>query len=89
MPRRPRTLEEQLVAARVRLAKLELQFADQDRSMPGGLDMRCGLCHPFDCDDPDRHMGVPTYLTPLANRGCHCGADYDGRDCLCFDLEGG
>lgn len=46
--------------------------------------MECRLCEPFDCDDPDRHLGIPEeYKTP----GCHCGADYDGRDCMCFESE--
>jgi len=49
------------------------------------LDMNCPMCAPFDCDDPDRHLGVPEEYTPLKNRGCHCGADYDGRDCMCFE----
>jgi hypothetical protein len=42
----------------------------------------CPMCRPFDCDDPDVHLGVPEqYRT----RGCHCGADFDGRDCMCFE----
>ena len=45
----------------------------------------CALCAPFACDDPDRHLGVPSKYTPLANRGCTCGADIDGRDCMCFE----
>jgi hypothetical protein len=45
----------------------------------------CPACAPFACDDPDRHLGVPAEYTPLANRGCHCGADLDGRDCMCFE----
>jgi len=49
------------------------------------LSMDCKLCAPFDCDDPDRHLGVPSEYTPLKNRGCHCGADLDGRDCMCFE----
>jgi hypothetical protein len=49
------------------------------------LDMDCRLCAPFDCDDPDRHLGVPSEYTPLKNRGCRCGADFDGRDCMCFE----
>lgn len=49
----------------------------------------CPTCAPFACDDPDRHLGVPSEYTPLRNRGCHCGADLDGRDCMCFeDLPG-
>ena len=51
------------------------------------LDLSCRMCAPFDCEDPDRHLGVPSRYTPLKNRGCHCGADFDGRDCMCF--EGG
>lgn len=46
---------------------------------------RCPVCAPFDCDDPDRHLGVPSEYTPLKNRGCRCGADLDGRDCMCFE----
>ncbi len=46
--------------------------------------MKCPGCYPFDCDDPDRHLGIPEkYKTP----GCHCGADIDGRDCMCFEGE--
>ena len=45
----------------------------------------CPACAPFACDDPDRHLGVPSEFTPLRNRGCHCGADLDGRDCMCFE----
>ena len=49
------------------------------------LSMYCAICAPFDCDDPDNHLGVPSKYTPLRNRGCHCGADIDGRDCMCFE----
>lgn len=49
------------------------------------MDDRCAICAPFDCDDPDRHLGVPSEYTPLRNRGCRCGADFDGRDCMCFE----
>jgi hypothetical protein len=52
---------------------------------PEELSMDCRICAPFDCDDPDIHLGVPSRYTPLANRGCHCGADRDGRDCMCFE----
>jgi hypothetical protein len=45
----------------------------------------CAACAPFACDDPDRHLGVPSEYTPLKNRGCRCGADFDGRDCMCFE----
>jgi hypothetical protein len=45
----------------------------------------CPACAPFACDDPDRHLGVPSEFTPLRNRGCRCGADLDGRDCMCFE----
>lgn len=50
----------------------------------------CAICAPFACDDPDRHLGVPPdsegrSYTPLKDRGCHCGADFDGRDCMCFE----
>lgn len=50
----------------------------------------CPLCRPLACDDPDRHMGhtIPAEYTPLKNRGCHCGADFDGRDCMCFEDYG-
>jgi len=47
--------------------------------------MYCPLCAPFDCDDPDLHLGVPPEYAPLAAQGCHCGADRDGRDCMCFE----
>lgn len=49
------------------------------------FDAECKQCAPFDCDDPDRHLGVPSRYTPLRNRGCRCGADFDGRDCMCFE----
>jgi len=52
-----------------------------DALEPGG----CPMCRPFACDDPDNHLGVPERYTPLRNRGCTCGADFDGRDCLCFE----
>lgn len=45
----------------------------------------CPMCYPLGCDDPDAHMGAPAEYTPLKNRGCHCGADFDGRDCMCFE----
>jgi hypothetical protein len=46
----------------------------------------CPICGPHvACDDPDRHLGVPPEYAPLAARGCHCGADIDGRDCMCFE----
>ena len=49
--------------------------------------LECPMCSPFDCDDPDNHLRheVPSKYTPLKNRGCHCGADFDGRDCMCFE----
>ena len=53
------------------------------------LSMYCAICAPFDCDDPDNHLGVPSKYTPLRNRGCHCGADIDGRDCMCFEDQEG
>ena len=49
------------------------------------LDYECRMCTPFPCDDPDVHLGVPSEYTPLKNRGCTCGADLDGRDCMCFE----
>jgi hypothetical protein len=58
-----------------------LETGDGERELP----MNCRICAPFDCDDPDRHLGVPSKYTPLANMGCHCGADLDGRDCMCFE----
>jgi hypothetical protein len=79
------TLQERIERARERLRRLEIEAADQDRSMPGGDDAVCSLCAPLPCDDPDRHLGVPSCYTPLANRGCRCGADFDGRDCMCFE----
>lgn len=48
-------------------------------------DSGCAVCRPFPCDDPDRPLGAPSDYTPLRNRGCHCGADFDGRDCMCFE----
>ena len=50
--------------------------------------MICTMCYPFDCDNPDYHLGVPEEYTPLKNRGCHCGADFDGRDCMCHEDTG-
>lgn len=49
--------------------------------------VECRRCYPMgcDCDDMDRPEMVPSEYTPLRNRGCHCGADYDGRDCMCFE----
>ena len=51
------------------------------------FDLNCPMCYPLDCDDPDNHLRheIPARLTPLRNRGCHCGADFDGRDCMCFE----
>lgn len=44
--------------------------------------MECPICYPYDCDNPDFHLGIPEeYKTP----GCHCDANYDGRDCMCFE----
>lgn len=44
----------------------------------------CRICYPYDCDDPDRHLGIPDeYSTP----GCYCGAASDGRDCMCFEND--
>jgi hypothetical protein len=47
----------------------------------------CPRCYPLgcDCSDMDRPEAVPAEYTPLRNRGCHCGADFDGRDCMCFE----
>jgi hypothetical protein len=46
------------------------------------LNMDCPICRPFDCDNPDNHLGIPEeYQIP----GCHCGAASDGRDCMCFE----
>jgi len=62
----------------------------QDAAPPVDLDMACRMCAPFDCDDPDRHLGAPSEYTPLKNRGCRCSADFDGRDCMCFEgYQGG
>lgn len=49
------------------------------------LDYECRLCAPFQCDDPDNHLGVPSEYTPLKNKGCTCGADLSGADCMCFE----
>lgn len=48
-------------------------------------DTVCKICAPFDCDDPDHHLGVDPKYTPLKNKGCHCGADFTGADCMCFE----
>lgn len=58
---------------------------DGDEAEPYDTEDGCAICAPFACDDPDRHLGVPSKYTPLKNRGCHCGADLDGRDCMCFE----
>jgi hypothetical protein len=79
------TLYQRVQRARRKLAELEAQLKDQDYTMPGGDDAVCRSCFPQACDDPDMHLGAPTAYTPLTNRGCHCGADYDGRDCMCFE----
>jgi hypothetical protein len=50
--------------------------------------MDCRVCAPLACDDPDNHLGVPSEYTPLKNRGCRCGADAGGWDCMCFENEG-
>jgi hypothetical protein len=56
--------------------------AYDDAEPTGELGMNCPICRPFDCDDPDNHLGVPPeYQIP----GCHCGAAADGRDCMCFE----
>lgn len=52
------------------------------------LSMDCRVCAPLACDDPDNHLGVPSEYTPLKNRGCRCGADAGGWDCMCFENEG-
>jgi hypothetical protein len=73
---------------RARVAELQEQLAGlrwSDEEQPNLLDQECPVCRPLGCDDPDRHMGVPSRYTPLANRGCRCGADFDGRDCMCFE----
>jgi hypothetical protein len=82
------TNQEKLVYHREQVRLLEIEEADNDRSMPGGDDAVCRQCYPQDCDNPDIHLGVPSYLTPLKNRGCRCGADFDGRDCMCFEGDG-
>ena len=63
---------------------------DEDELSPDASDFIaeedvCKICAPFACDDPDAHLGVPSEHTPLRNQVCHCGADLDGRDRLCFD----
>jgi hypothetical protein len=57
--------------------------------------MEYPICRPFDCDDPDRHLGVPPEYTPLKNRGCHCGNHLGvpgyikNRGCHCgADIDG-
>lgn len=47
----------------------------------------CPRCYPLgcDCSDAQRPEAVPPEYTPLRNRGCRCGADFDGRDCMCFE----
>jgi len=50
----------------------------------------CPRCYPHgcDCEDAERPEAVDPRFTPLRNRGCHCGADYSGRDCMCFEGVG-
>jgi hypothetical protein len=73
-----------------------LQFADESEYMQepkepdgdfksGANPGDCFICRPFACDDPDNHLGVPSEYTPLKNRGCRCGADAGGWDCMCFE----
>jgi hypothetical protein len=47
----------------------------------------CPRCHPLgcDCSDMDRPEAVPPEYLPDWAAGCHCGAKYDGRDCMCFE----
>jgi hypothetical protein len=48
------------------------------------MDDDCPICYPLgcDCSDTQRPEAVPDeYRTP----GCRCGADLDGRDCMCFE----
>ena len=67
-------------------ASAQLLHEDPERyRKTDSLDYECRLCAPFSCDDPDVHLGVPSEYTPLKNRGCTCGADLDGRDCMCFE----
>lgn len=71
------------------------EYADPDPPLPNERpatfddlkDLDCPQCRPFPCDDPDRHLvhEIPSEYTPLRNMGCHCGADFDGRDCMCFE----
>jgi hypothetical protein len=63
-----------------------MNFHESDTAR-GYLSMDCRICAPLACDDPDSHLGVPSKYTPLKNAGCHCGADLDGRDCVCFENE--
>ena len=53
------------------------------------MDDNCQICYPFGCDDPDAHLGIPAGYSPMRDRGCRCGSDSHGGDCMCFeDREG-
>jgi hypothetical protein len=47
------------------------------------------MCFPFDCDDPDNHLAheVDSRYTPNRNRGCRCGSDFHGGDCMCHEFD--
>lgn len=47
----------------------------------------CGICYPLGCDDPDGHLGVPQGYEPNRDRGCRCGSDSHGGDCMCFEFD--
>jgi hypothetical protein len=46
----------------------------------------CPRCAPLgcECSDAERPEAFPAeYRTP----GCHCNADFDGGDCMCFEFD--
>ena len=49
----------------------------------------CPRCAPLgcDCSDLDRPEAVSPDLLPSWAAGCHCGAAYDGRDCMCHEAD--
>jgi hypothetical protein len=68
----------------------EISAAEDAAISADGIDLDaddCPRCRPFpcDCSDAQRPEAVPSRYTPLRNRGCRCGADFHGGDCMCFE----
>lgn len=45
----------------------------------------CPRCAPLGCDCADGDHPRDAALFADVLPGCHCGAKYDGRDCMCFE----